>query len=883
VSEAAPPVAGEVLTALDSTHAGWRVPGLRYDGSVRFNLALTGTASIEPGTWGLASELPAPPPLGGTIAIVSSLSAPPVNSRFAVYVARTVIREIKVTIVGAASIQALDGTLQPAITVPPGAFLEWVLYHDADLGAVWGLVSDTAGLSKRFAAPWEGEDITFPIAQPSAPTAGDVLTFAGDHAEWAPSSGGGGLVFASGTSPGLGEWVIAANSTNVVLPTPTEEGQRVGCYLSVDTTGVNATAGGVELYLNRTLAGTWQLRPGGWYEWASVDFGEDGLLWVPHGGQGDEGRPPLEDGGSADSNPDLPNQWALVPNAGVANAPQMPINGDCYAVYINGASGSVAVSTGQSIVSPDGSTTVAGPGGLTLVGNTYYEWIWQQSAGTWRPKNYLDSAGNGLTRTGKVLNVVANADASIVVNADDIRVGVLATDAQHGVRGGGTQHALATGSANGFLSSADFTKLGDLSAAWKEPVRVVSIGNVALTGLQTIGAVVLVAGDRVLLTSQTTQADNGIWVVASGAWARSSDANTSAKMIPGFCVYVNEGSANSTGDTVWALTTNAPITLGTTALVFDGAGVGGSPVAIAFNASNNSGSSRKWAREDHSHSFSLPAIATNEFRLSNSSTSSVPIDDAAGGTIYLRPHTGNRIALFSGTVWTPVAVTATISLNFSGQTAGIPTDVFAAYVNSFSLNLEIVAWASASARATAIVQLDGVWVKSGAQTRRYLGTLLPATSGTYAHVSSASGASSPVCGIWNQDNRIRGSFSWTPTFDTWTIPSANTWQSINAQASAKVQYVQGQSIDIVSADHLGATDGTGGGSVGIGIDSTSTPSGFRTFSANTNIESVHTQLQQLIAAGTHNLNAIANGGNTSVRFYGAHSPMLGGISADLWF
>jgi ribonuclease PH len=59
--------------------------------------------------------------------------------------------------------------------------------------------------------------------------------------------------------------------------------------------------------------------------------------------------------------------------------------------------------------------------------------------------------------------VVANADGSIVVNADDIQVGALATDAQHGVRGGASQHAVATQTVHGFLSSTDKTKLDALS------------------------------------------------------------------------------------------------------------------------------------------------------------------------------------------------------------------------------------------------------------------------------------------------------------------------------------------------------------------------------------------------------------------------------------
>lgn len=75
------------------------------------------------------------------------------------------------------------------------------------------------------------------------------------------------------------------------------------------------------------------------------------------------------------------------------------------------------------------------------------------------------TAGAGLTKTGSTLDVVANADASIVVNASDIQVGVLASDAQHGNRGGGAVHAdaIAAG-ASGFMTGADKTKLDGVEA-----------------------------------------------------------------------------------------------------------------------------------------------------------------------------------------------------------------------------------------------------------------------------------------------------------------------------------------------------------------------------------------------------------------------------------
>lgn len=107
-------------------------------------------------------------------------------------------------------------------------------------------------------------------------------------------------------------------------------------------------------------------------------------------------------------------------------------------------------------------------------------------------------------------------------------------------------------------------ELGKLDG--KQSVRVAATGNVVLNGAQQIDGVAVIAGDRVLLPSQTLAKDNGLWIVANGEWQRATDANSSAKVTPGLTVMVEEGTAN--GDSLWHLTTNAPITLGTTALTF---------------------------------------------------------------------------------------------------------------------------------------------------------------------------------------------------------------------------------------------------------------------------------------------------------------------------
>jgi phage-related tail fiber protein len=101
----------------------------------------------------------------------------------------------------------------------------------------------------------------------------------------------------------------------------------------------------------------------------------------------------------------------------------------------------------------------------------------------------------------------------------------------------------------------------------KQSVRVATTENIVLSGTQQIDGVSVLSGQRVLAVAQTAAKDNGIYVAANGAWVRSVDANTSAKVTPGLTVMVEEGTANA--DSLWHLVTNGPITLGTTSLSFE--------------------------------------------------------------------------------------------------------------------------------------------------------------------------------------------------------------------------------------------------------------------------------------------------------------------------
>ena len=119
----------------------------------------------------------------------------------------------------------------------------------------------------------------------------------------------------------------------------------------------------------------------------------------------------------------------------------------------------------------------------------------------------------------------------------------------------------------------------------KASVTAATTANITLSGAQTIDGVSVVAGNRVLVKNQTNATQNGIYVAASGAWARSSDADTWAELVSAY-VFVEEGSTYA--DTGWVCTINAGGTLGTDPVTwsqFSGAGtyVAGTGLTLSGN------------------------------------------------------------------------------------------------------------------------------------------------------------------------------------------------------------------------------------------------------------------------------------------------------------
>lgn len=96
----------------------------------------------------------------------------------------------------------------------------------------------------------------------------------------------------------------------------------------------------------------------------------------------------------------------------------------------------------------------------------------------------------------------------------------------------------------------------------------------------------LTAGDRILVRSQATGSQNGIYLASASGWTRASDFNSPSNIIRNSFFWVGSGAELS--DTGWTLATDPPYVVDTTALVFNQFnGAGSITTGTALSRSGN--------------------------------------------------------------------------------------------------------------------------------------------------------------------------------------------------------------------------------------------------------------------------------------------------------
>ena len=203
-----------------------------------------------------------------------------------------------------------------------------------------------------------------------------------------------------------------------------------------------------------------------------------------------------------------------------------------------------------------------------------------------------------------------------------------------------------------------------------------------------------------------------------------------------------------------------------------------------------------------------------DFRLTLANLIPVPAVDVVGAaTLYCTPYKGNRISLYNGAAWDTI-LSAQFSIPLAALNNARPYDVFC-FNNAGVATLELLTWTNDTVRATALVLQDGVLVKSGVSTRRYLGTFY--TTGIASSEDSIANRY-----LWNYYNRVVRPMRHTEPANTYAYTLFATRQA-NASVLNQLNMVVGVNEDMVDASIISAASNTNTGvifGVGVGLDAT---------------------------------------------------------------
>ena len=222
--------------------------------------------------------------------------------------------------------------------------------------------------------------------------------------------------------------------------------------------------------------------------------------------------------------------------------------------------------------------------------------------------------------------------------------------------------------------------------SFKQACLYATNGNITLSGLGTQGngdwPSTLTTGSRILVKSQTTQADNGIYLCNASTWTRAPDMDTWAEVPSSYC-FIEQGSLY--GDTSWVCTSDPGGTLGVTAITFvqfgsSGTYTAGTGLTLAgsqFSITNTGvtaasvGSASKTLTATVNAQGQLTALADTNIAISNSQVSGL-------GT--MSTQNANAVAITGGAIngttigaTTAAAVTGTTitATTFSGAGTGL--------------------------------------------------------------------------------------------------------------------------------------------------------------------------------------------------------------------
>lgn len=202
-------------------------------------------------------------------------------------------------------------------------------------------------------------------------------------------------------------------------------------------------------------------------------------------------------------------------------------------------------------------------------------------------------------------------------------------------------------------------------------------------------------------------------------------------------------------------------------------------------------------------------------------TSGVPVlssDVTAAATLFFTPYNGNQVLIWNGASAFVSTTFSELQLDVTALAADTVYDITIS--NPAAPQLNAVAWASAVARATALIRVNGVPTVGG---ETYLGTIAT-NSATRLNMMFiplyAVGGTSNRLDVWNMYNRVDIFSINTDSTATWAY-DANAYRAKNNNTNNATTFVCGLSEDALQSTNnaaMNVTATTTLGSIGIGLD-----------------------------------------------------------------
>lgn len=229
-------------------------------------------------------------------------------------------------------------------------------------------------------------------------------------------------------------------------------------------------------------------------------------------------------------------------------------------------------------------------------------------------------------------------------------------------------------------------------------------------------------------------------------------------------------------------------------------------------------------------------------------TTALPVttsDVTSAATLYYTPYLHGNIGLYYSSAWS-VYNSNEISVSLASATSGKNYDVFAYYTGA-AVAIETLVWTDDTNRATGLTRQNGIFVKNGEATRRYLGTIRASGAGVCED-------SATKRFVWNYYNRVPRPLNKLEATNSWSV-SSSSWASANGSTANRVEIVNGVSestLSLTVSIPEAYSASVIGAQVGIGVDSTTVNSAdLFGGAASSSYNSIYSILNSVPSLGYH--------------------------------